>query len=79
MRMILGRMVARGYINRDEYLLAMGRAPAHHGILDWLFGGGEAPAPEPTRAEPPAEVGSAQAASDSAEASPGAPPDTLPR
>jgi monofunctional glycosyltransferase len=76
MRMILGRMAARGYISRDEYLVATGRAPRHHGLFDWLFGGGDerASAPAPPDTVPgPAPI-------DSLEAPAGEPPpDSLPR
>lgn len=36
--MILGRMMRRGWISQDEYLVAMGREPEHRGFFDWLFG-----------------------------------------
>jgi monofunctional glycosyltransferase len=64
--MILGRMVRRGWISQDDYLVAMGREPEHRGLFDWLFGPPKEPAPE-TRAEspPPASEESAAPAESS--------------
>jgi len=41
---IASRMRRHGYLNEDQYALAIGQEPAHHGFLDWLFG---PPHPEP--------------------------------
>jgi monofunctional biosynthetic peptidoglycan transglycosylase len=68
MRMILSRMVARGYLSESDYRVAIGEAPKHGGWFDWLFG----PREEDRRAEPPvpvpggAGVDTAGAAADSA-------------
>jgi monofunctional biosynthetic peptidoglycan transglycosylase len=47
-QMILGRMVRRGWISQDQYLVALGRQPEHHGFFDWLFGPSKEAAPVPT-------------------------------
>jgi len=44
-RMILTRMRGRGWINEDQYLAAIGRAPRPW-FLRWLFGPGTSPSPD---------------------------------
>ena len=74
--MILGRMARRGWISHDQYLIAMGRAPAHRGFFDWLFGPPKESAPkeEQPEATPPAE----ESAPPESVSSPPAAVDTLP-
>ena len=50
----VARMVRRGWISQDQYLVALGREPEHHGFFDWLFGPSTESAPAP--AAPPAPV-----------------------
>jgi monofunctional glycosyltransferase len=69
MNMILGRMVRRGMISRDQYLVALGRAPEpERGFFDWLFG---PPKPEPEPEQPLQETPSPPPLVD-----PGTPTDT---
>jgi monofunctional biosynthetic peptidoglycan transglycosylase len=49
-RMILSRMLRRGFISEDEYRLALGESP-RPSSLDWLFGPPES-SPEPSAAPP---------------------------
>ncbi|MBI1796136.1 MAG: monofunctional biosynthetic peptidoglycan transglycosylase [Candidatus Eisenbacteria bacterium] len=65
-RMILGRMAARGFITHDEFLAATGGARLHHGLFDWLFGGGGSPsAPADTGVTAPTAGDSSAALPDS--------------
>jgi monofunctional glycosyltransferase len=66
-RMILGRMVRRGLISQDQYLVALGRVPEHRGFFDWLFGPPKPAAPQEEPSAPPASEDSAPAESSSAE------------
>ena len=74
--MILGRMVRRGWISQDQYLVALGRAPERRGFFDWLFGPPRESAPDTHATSPPPPV-EESAPPESAGASP-APPDTTP-
>ena len=76
-QMILGRMVRRGWISQDQYLVALGREPEHHGFFDWLFGPHQeaTPPPAPEASPPPSEESTAPAESSTIEP---ALPDTLP-
>ena len=74
--MILGRMVRRGWISQDQYLVALGRAPEHGGFFDWLFGPPKETAPEGSSETPPPAESEAPAAAESATMEP-ALPDTL--
>jgi monofunctional biosynthetic peptidoglycan transglycosylase len=61
-RMILGRLLRRGFISQADYAIAVGGPPPKQGPADWIFGP-LMPEPEPT---PPPEI-VAPAPSDSME------------
>ena len=73
--MILGRMVRRGWISQDQYLVAMGREPEHRGLFDWIFGPPKASGRSSANEGPPTTT-EEPATPDSSTMEP-APPDTL--
>src|SRR5580765_937923 len=73
-QMILSRMVRRGWISQDQYLVALGREPEHHGFFDWLFGPSKESAPAPAAPPAPEE----EAAPAESVSQPPAPADSTP-
>ena len=57
-QLIASRMRKHGYLDEDQYALAVGKAPPHRGLLDWLFGPpASPPTPEPENETPTDSLG----------------------